>query len=368
MQYCTRCLNVGTRPRIGFNEEGVCNACQWAEAKRTTVDWKARWRKLEEICDRYRITDGANWDIIVPCSGGKDGSYVAWKMKHELGMHPLCVTVMPQTQTEIGRQNLENFKKSGFDHIAITPNPKVYQRFAKRTFIEQGRPKHPFEVGIATFTMNIAIRFNIQFIMYGEEGESEYGGVMTMANRPEFNREELVNIYFSGHDNAEFLDEFSKEELIWWLLPGQEEMDKIGLFPTHWSHYENWDPWLHAELAREKCGLQTVGGTSIGTFTDYAQLDDVLQDLHAYLMFIKLGFGRTTSDVGIEIRAGRMTREEGLELVKKHDGTFPEKYLPDFLDYFEMTEKEFWQVVDSFANKDVLKKVNGRWVLKEEPH
>ena len=332
MQYCTRCLNVSTRPRFTFNEEGVCSACQWAEAKRTTMDWKARWKTLEEICDRYRITDGSNWDIIVPCSGGKDGSYVAWKIKHDLGMHPLCVTLLPQFQTETGRQNLENFKKSGFDHIAITPNPKVYKRLAIRGFKHQGRPKLPFVTGIATFTMKIAVKFNIPLIMYGEEGESEYGGVMTMAYRPEFNREEVVKYYYSGHDTTEYLDEFSKEELRWWLLPAQEEMDKVSLFPTHWSHYENWDPKLHAELAKEKCGLQTVEGTSIGTFTDYAQLDDVLQDLHAYLMFVKFGFGRTTSDVGIEIRADRMTREEGFELAKKYDGIFPEELLPHFLD------------------------------------
>ena len=364
-QYCKRCLNISSRPRLGFNEEGICNACQWDEVKKNEINWKERWNKLEKSCDKYRCSDGSRWDVMVPCSGGKDGSYVAWKMKHDLGMHPLCVTLLPQHQTEIGRENLENFKKTGFDHIGITPNPQVYKRLAIKGFKEQGRPKMPFVSGISTVTMNMAMRFNLPFIMYGEEGESEYGGAMTQMDTPKIDRKYLVKYYYSGYDTGGYLNEFTKDELRWWLLPENEDVERIGLFPTHWSHYENWDPALHAALAKEKCGLQSIAGTSDGTFTNSAQLDDVLQDLHAYMMFVKFGFGRTTSDVCIEIRAGRMTREEGVKLAQELDGTFPEKYLPDFLNYFEMTKEEFWRTVNKFAHKELLEKKDNRWKLKD---
>ena len=105
----------------------------WAEEKTTKVNWNKRWKDLEKLCEKFRRNDGGNWDVLVPCSGGKDGSYVAWKMKHELGMNPLCVTLIPQMQTELGRENLENFKKSGFDHILITPNPKTYTIYTHLT-------------------------------------------------------------------------------------------------------------------------------------------------------------------------------------------------------------------------------------------
>ncbi len=364
MRYCTSCLAPSTRPRLVFNGEGICNACVHAEEKKTSIDWEARWKELEELCDRLRINDGSNWDVLVPCSGGKDGSYVAWRLKHDLGMHPVCVTLMPQVQTEIGRQNLENFKNSGFDHMAITPNLQVYKRLAIKGFKEQGRPKMPFVTGISTVTIGVALKFGIPFIMYGEEGETEYGGSMRQTHRRRIDRQYLVDFYYSGHDPIEYLDEFTHDEIRWWLLPSQEELDEVELFPTHWSHFENWDPELHAKLAQEKCGLQTLDGPSAGTYSNYAQLDDVLQDLHAYMMFIKFGFGRTTSDAGIDIRAGRLTREEGVELVKKYDGRFPGQYLPDFLEYFELTEDEFWAVVDSFANIEVLEKVGERWRLK----
>ncbi|MCK4445450.1 MAG: hypothetical protein KAW56_00040 [Candidatus Marinimicrobia bacterium] len=213
-----------TRPRIIFDSKGVCNACQWAKIKKRKIDWDIRWKQLEKSCDKYR---------------SKDGSYVAWQLKYKLGMNPLCVTLMPQLQTDIGRKNLENFKESGFDHILITSNPKIYKKLAIKGFREQGRPKLPFVVGISTVTIKVAINFNIPFIMYGEEGESEYGGKMTQVYNDRISREFLVNCYYSGHDPLEYLGDFKKSELKWWLLPTEEEFRKIGLFPTHWSHYEN---------------------------------------------------------------------------------------------------------------------------------
>ena len=364
LRYCTSCLMPSIRPRISFSDDGRCNACVHAEAKKSTIDWKGRWQELKQLCDRFRILDGSNWDVLVPCSGGKDGSYVAWRLKHDLGMHPLAVTLMPQVQTEIGRQNLENFRNSGFDHIAITPNPQVYKRLAFKGFKEQGRPKLPFVTGISTATIKVALRFKIPFVMYGEEGETEYGGSSRQANRRQIDLQYLVDFYYSGHDPIEYLDEFSKDELKWWMLPSQEELDEADLFPTHWSQYEDWDPERHAKLAQEKCGLQTLDEQSKGTYTNYAQLDDILQDLHAYMMFVKFGFGRTTSDASIDIRAGRISRKEGVELAKEYDGRFPEMHLPDFLEYFEMTKEEFWAIVDSFANTDVLEKMDGYWRLK----
>ena len=295
--------------------------------------------------------------MIVPCSGGKDGSYVAWRLKHDFGMTPLCITFKPQIQTRIGRQNLDNFIASGFDHLTISPDPFLYRQFAKKAFIEKGMPKQPFVTGISTALFQVATNFGIPFLMYGEQGEAEYGGKEIEIDR--MNRDFLINIYYEGQDPAEYGP--------WWCLPIQRDLDEIHA--TWWSCFEDWDPQKHARLAKEKCGLEMMVGGSIGTFTNYSQLDDVLQDLHAYLMFLKFGFGRCTSDASIEIRRGRMTREQGVQVVRKLDGLFPVEYLPAYLDYFDMSEGEFWMVIDKFANRDLLVK-NGRderpYVLREE--
>ena len=351
MKYCSRCLTPDTRPRVTFNEDGVCNACLHAESKRFKRDGNKltpltrtqkglkdslMWKELETLCSRFR--GKTHWDVIVPCSGGKDGSYVAWKLKHELGMNPLCITFAPQLPTEIGKENLRNFIASGFDHIMISPDPEKYRELAIKGFKEQGRPKMPFVTGISTAILQMAIRLGIPFIMYGEEGEAEYGGASDAEQQ--ITRDYLIKYYYSGEDPSKYGS--------WWVLPKDEDLKK--LYATHWSKFEDWDPKKHALLAIEKCGLR--GEDQVGTFTRHSQLDDKLQDLHAYMMFVKFGFGRATSDANIEIRAGRMTREEGLKKVKELDGQFPAKYLKEYLEYFKMTEKEFWATVNKFKRDE----------------
>ena len=343
MKYCNSCVTPSSRPRLVFDNDGVCNACNWHKTKQK-MDWKSRQGQFRGLCDRFRRKDG--FDVIVPCSGGKDGSYVAWKLKHEFGMHPLCITFRPQIQTHIGRINLENFVQSGFSHILITPDVNIYRKFAKDWFIKKGMPKQPFVTGISTALFQYAIKFDIPFLVYGEQGEMEYGGKTEILTQ--FNRDFLLNIYYEGQDPSEYGS--------WWVLPEQNDLDK--LYATWWSIWEDWEPQDHAKLAKDKCGLEMLVGGSIGTFTNYSQLDDVLQDLHAYLQFVKFGFGRCTSDASIEIRCGRMTRAQGVEVVNKLDGLFPLEYLSVYLDYFDMTELEFLEVLDKFANKDLLVKTD----------
>jgi len=361
---CKECLTLSTRPRVKYDENGVCNACTWAKEKKHKIDWEERWKRLEEICDRFRRDDGY-WDIIVPCSGGKDGTYVAWMMKHKLNMNPLCITVKPNLQTEIGKENLDNFIKGGFDHMLVNPNPEVYRKLSIETFKEQGRPKQPFEMAISTIILQLAIKLKIPFIMYGEEGESEYSGTVPDFEEFKISRDYLIECYYSGHNpNEEFLELFDKKDLQMFLLPTEEELRNAELFPTHWSNFEDWNSLEHFELAKEKCGTKSLSHHSIGTFTNYAQLDDKLQELHAFMMQIKYGFGRAWSDACIEIRAGRMTREEGIEMVKKYDGEFPNEYLQDYLEFYEMTEEEFWSTINSFRSPDLWEKVDDVWRLK----
>ena len=340
-KYCTRCVTPSTRPRVTFNADGLCNACQWHDKKQTVVDWEFKRHQLEELCARYRWKDGG-FDCIVPCSGGKDGSYVAWKLKHNYNMHPLCITFKPQLQTAIGRINLENFINSGFDHVTISPNLATYRLAAKKYFIEDGMPNQPFVTGISTALLQYAIKFDIGLIMYGECGEIEYGGESKPVHK--FNRDWLIDKYYEGVE---------PKEGGWWDLPSQRSLD--SLHATWWSLYEDFDFEHDARFAKEKTGLQMMVGGSIGTFSNYAQLDSAMQDLHTFMMFVKFGFGRCTSDASIEIRRGRMTRVEGVKVVNAIDGQFPVEYLSLYLDYFEMTSDEFWGVIDSHLNVERLR-------------
>lgn len=54
-----------------------------------------------ELCYRHR-KDNGEFDIIVPCSGGKDGGLVAHQLKFKYGMNPLTVTQAPLKAEAIG--------------------------------------------------------------------------------------------------------------------------------------------------------------------------------------------------------------------------------------------------------------------------
>lgn len=345
-----------TRPRVRFNEEGVCNACVHHARKMRETDWAQHWKRLAELCDKFRRSDG--WfDVIVPCSGGKDGSYVSWRLKQDFNMNPIAITCRPLMPTRIGERNLENFILSGFDHFKLSPNPDKLRLASKTGFIEQGRPWHAFDTVVSTSIFQLALRLDIPFIVYGEEGEMEYGGATDAKEK--IDRNYLLNYYYCGHDPSKYG--------LWWKMPSQEDLDK--LYPTHWSKFEDWDPQIHAKHAKKHSGLEMLVGGSIGTFTNYASLDDLTRDLHVYLQFTKFGFGRCNADASIEIRRGRMTRAQGVEVCQKIDGVFPVEALPAYLDYYEMEEAEFWGVIDRYVDYDILYKtgkVNRPYELKDE--
>ncbi len=360
--WCNKCVMPSTRPRITFNQEGVCNACVHAENKKKSIDWARRKTELHALCDKYRRQDGY-FDVLVPGSGGKDSVYVAWKLKHEFGMHPLCVTMSPALPTEIGKQNLTKFIQAGFDHLLVTPNRIATRKLSRLGLVQQGRPSMPATVGFQTISIHIASKHHLPLIMYGEEGETEYGGVSTLSEKAQKDRKTLVEIYFSGHDPNKYVGQagIAEKDIYWWTLPSQEELDRAGIAFSFWSYFELWDPYEHYLYAKDKCSLLALPTRSIGTYTNFAQLDDKMQDLHVYLMYLKFGFGRASSDAGIDIRRGALDRKQGLALVNRYDGEYPGELVSSYLDYFEMTQSEFDRVLDSHVNQQLFKKVDGRW-------
>ena len=194
--WCKTCLNMSTRPRIEFNSQGSCNACIRTEEKKT-IDWNERRYELKSLLDRYRSKDGG-FDCVVPCSGGKDGSHVAYNLKHNYGMNPLAVTIRPALSMEIGDKNLYNFIHSGYNHIHVTPNPKVTQVLNKYGFIEKGFPYYGWLIAIHTAVIRTAYNFDVPLIFYGEDGEVEYGGSVENKDRALYDIDYMKRVYLEG--------------------------------------------------------------------------------------------------------------------------------------------------------------------------
>lgn len=364
MERCIKCLTPETRPRVKFDDKGVCSACLHWESKKK-LDWRSRKDELSRTCDRFRKNDGS-FDVIVPGGGGKDSSYVAWQLKNEYGMNPLCVCATPTLSTELGRQNLDNFAKSGFNLVEVTSNPEIAKLISRKAFIKFGQPQLQWLYAILATPIRLAVKMGIQFIMYGEEAESEYGGSRELENRPDFNLDQIFQFYYSGIDIKELInDEINLSDIFWLTLPSKDEVEKIGLYPVHWSYYEIWDENKHLELALKKCGLTKAKKFTTGAYNDFSHLDQSMYYLHMYLAYLKFGFGRATTDASIDIRMGNITRSDGIKLVKNFDHYFPKSYLKDYLDYFDMNEKEFNKTCEKFRNMEIFKNKNGSWYLDD---
>lgn len=209
----------------------------------------------------------------------------------------------------------------------------------------------------------LAVNFGIPLIMFGEEGETEYGGSTEMRYQPYYDADYAIKIYTEGNNPKDYIRDgrYSEREMALWMFPSEEEIRKAGFKVGHWSYYENWDPYTHYEFARDYYGMQIHEGRNTGTYTDFGQLDTPLYELHTYMMYLKFGFGRGLQDACIDIRAGRLSRQEAVEIVNKYDGEYPEKSIPLFLDYYKMTKEEFDTVLDKHVNKELFKKVEGVW-------
>ena len=363
LKWCSNCLTMSTRPRITFDTRGWCNACVWTEKKKT-LDWDARQVELTNLLDRHRRDDG-EFDCMVPCSGGKDGSYVAYNLKHKYGMNPLCVTVTPALSLPLGDQNLRAFVESGYNHISINPNHEAMRRLNKSGFIEMGFPYYGWLISIHTAVIRAATAFDIDLIFYGEDGEVEYGGSTETSKDPIYGVDYQKKVYLEGgYEKVLEASGLTDNELNFFRFPSDEKLNEHALQLTHFSYFEAWDPYRNYLIAKEHCGLKEAEDSNTGTFTNFSQNDQALYALHTYLMYIKFGFGRANQDACIEIRRGSMNRDQAVNLVRLYDGHYPEEFIQLYLEYFQMTQAEFDQVLDRYANKDLFESIDGRWTPK----
>tara|TARA_Y100000389_G_C17468010_1_gene527496 strand:- start:2943 stop:4124 length:1182 start_codon:yes stop_codon:yes gene_type:complete len=368
VKFCSKCVNSNQRPRITFDDRGVCSACNFAEFKNNQINWDLRKKELSNLCNKHRKNDGS-FDCLVPSSGGKDSGIVAHMLKYEFNMNPLTITWAPHLYTDIGFQNHQAHIHTGnLANILVTPPGDVHRKLTKLSFEILGDPFLPFIFGQNNVPLQMADRYNIPLIFYGENSEVEYGGSMADAYKPTKDwKFKDKNIHMSGLPPEKFLDYgISNKDIYQYFPPEEERLNKLNLEIHFMGYYHKWNPQENYYYCVENTGFKANPVRSEGTYSKYASLDDKLDGFHYYLMFIKFGFGRTTSDAAHEVRDGNITRDEAVSLVARFDGEFPEKHFKTFLDYCDISEDTFWNTVDSWRPRHIWKKVNEQWLLRRK--
>lgn len=364
VEFCKKCTVSNQRPRISFDKQGTCSACNFTDYKKNKINWAMREKELIDLCGRFRKSNG-EFDVIVPCSGGKDGGFVAHQLKYKYGMNPLTVTWAPLKATDIGRKNLDAFIASGFDNILGTPNGETTRKLTRLAFHHLGDPFQPFIYGQTNFPLHMAVKYNVQLIMYGENGEVEYGGDMKNAHRPTRDIQDHDTHYFSGLPPELWAEHgVALANLRPFMAPPYESIINNKTEIHFLSYYKYWDPQENYYYCKENTGFSPNSERSEGTYSKYASLDDRIDGFHYYLAYIKFGIGRATSDAAHEIRDGKITRDEGIALVKKYDGEFPRKYFQEFLEYCDITEEEVQEVIDIWRSDHLWERSSEGWRLK----
>lgn len=374
--WCKSCCISNQRPRIIFDKNQICSACKHANYK-NTIDWKKREDELLRLLDKHR-SKNSNWDVIVPSSGGKDSGFVAHQLKYKYGMNPITITWSPLQYTEIGKYNFDALINSGISNFLYTPNGKLQKKLARLCFEELGDAFHVFVLGQVNFPFHMALKLNISLVFYGENGELEYAGDPKFKDKPFKPMSEWTNQHFKGvkfNDlinyglkNKKYLSrsDLIEGDLEYYKIPNLSSLKKANIKGKHFfSYYKKWTPQENFYYCVENTGFKPNDERTEGTYSKYSSLDDKMDGFHYFMRYIKFGLGRCSEEASHEVRDNHITRREGISLMKKYEGEFPKKYFKDFLEYLDLNEKDFWQIVDKWRPKHLWYKNNNKWKFKE---
>jgi N-acetyl sugar amidotransferase len=327
--------------------------------ERTEVDWDARQAELIEVLDRYRSKDGSNYDCIIPVSGGKDSHFQVIRML-EVCARPLCVTASTCKLSAIGRKNIENLKTLGVDYLEMTTNPVVRRQINRLALEQVGDISWPEHVTIFTIPVRIAVQFNVPLIVWGENSQNEYGGPASAAENNVLTRrwlEEFGGLLGLRVSDLCGQDGITDQDLIQYKYPTDDELARVGVTGLFLGYYVPWDGYRSALLAQAH-GFTTYHKPVEGSLVNYENLDNCHTGIHDYFKFLKYGFGRATDLACLHVRRGRLSREDAVRMIRRHDGKFPWEYLgcslKEILDELDLTIDEFIRICDRFTTKKLF--------------
>lgn len=357
MRWCSKCVYPEVAVDFSFSDEGECSGCI-SKTDSKQVDWDNEWEELKKLTDKYRSKDGSNYDCIIPVSGGKDSYFQTYIAKEKLKLNPLLVTYNGHNYLDEGKENLKNMREAfGCDHIFFTPSKKTIVKMNRLGFKLTGDMNWHNHAGIVTVPMIAAVKYNVPLMLWGEHVQ-DINGKNFINEKVEFTKRERDELYLRGYKSEDFIEKtenLTKKDLIWLQYPSDKEIKDVGVRGIFVGNYVWWSGNNNFEVAK-KYGFQISKKPFQRTYRRFSNLDDRYENgVHDYLKFIKFGYGRATDHASRDIRLGKITREEGIELIKKHDHVIPDD-LYHWLNYTGISEEEFWNHCETLRDKRVWRK------------
>ena len=365
--FCKKCLYSTNHPLgLVLDEKGICSGCKIHDEK-DQLDWEVRFKMLSDIVEPYRNKKGENYDCIVPVSGANDSYYIVHIVKNKLGLNPLLVSYNKYFNTPLGIKNLANLRiQFNCDILYQNVNPLSVKKITRKTLREFGNIYWPILAGQTVFPVQTAVNFKIPLIIWGAHQGLEQVGMFSHTHEVEMTRRyrkdhDLFNI---GPSNLITVKDDLNERDVWQFnYPNDKDLNKNQIRGIYLGNYIRWDPKAQHEDMIKKYGYLTSKFSRTFDCYDYVDCYNYM-NLHDLLKFYKHGYSKVTDHATREIRHGRITRNQGLDLVKKY-----ENIQPDFIHLFEewlgIEKKALIFILDQFRNPKYWEKVEPRkWSFK----
>jgi len=363
MKYCKKCILPDTRPNLILDEEGVCNACR-NHGTKLEIDWDGRLKLFENVVENAKV-NSQGYDCLIPVSGGKDSTWQVVKCL-EYGLNPLAITWKTPVRTEIGQKNLDNLVGLGVDHIDYQINPEVEKKFLLKALDRFGATAVPMHMALFNIPLNIAVKFSIPLIVWGENSAFEYGTKEDECLGFILDDKWLRRFGVTHGTTAKdwISDDLTEKEMTPYFGPTDEELKNKGVLAVFLGYYLNWDPEISLKIATEHGFQARTEGPKTGYY-NYADIDDDFISIHHFLKWYKFGFTRLHDNLSLEIRNGRITRDEAVAILQTTGDDTPYEDIEKFCYFVGIAKDTFFKKIEKFRNLEIWHDEYGRWVIED---
>ncbi|HME41640.1 MAG TPA: N-acetyl sugar amidotransferase [Syntrophorhabdales bacterium] len=363
MKYCQQCVLPDTRPGLVIGNDRVCNACKSGIEKRV-IDWNQREEAFRELVARAKSKEKM-YDCVIPVSGGKDSTWQVVKCL-EYGLHPLAVTWKSPARTEIGWKNLENLIGLGVDHIDYQINPRTESVFMLKALESRGSTAIPMHMALFALPLQIAVKFDIPLVIWGENSAFEYGGDDDAEKT--FNLDsrwvERYGVTQGTVARDWISSDLTSEALVPYSAPEDAELKGKGILAVFMGYYFKWDPEESLRVALSHGFTVRQEGPKTGYY-NYADIDDDFISIHHWLKWYKFGFTRTWDNLALEIRNGRMVRDEAISIIRGRGDETPHEDIGKFCRFVGITRADFFSITEKFRNREIWFQDQGVWKMRD---
>lgn len=368
MKYCKRCLYPENHAlNLILDDEEVCSGCRVHEEK-YKIDWQKKEQELAQLLTHYKVRAGSHYDCVIPVSGVGDDFFVVDLIKNKYGLNPLLVTYNTHFSTKVGIRNLARLiTELDCDHMTSTVGPETVKEITRLTLKNMGDMYWHVLAGSQTFPVQVATKLDIPLIIWGVNGWLDQVGMFSHHDRVEMTKKVRKEHALRGVDAEHLIGgslKVSTKDLQAFTYPSDEQLEKSRVRGLYVGNYVQWDSQQQIEHMIERYGYETHEQERT-----YNRNESIAcannASVHDYIKYLKFGYAKVNDHVARDIRLKRISREQGLSLVRQYLPVKP-KALSRFLEWAELTEEEFYQYVDKFRDPKVWDRNDvGDWVLKE---